>query len=620
MGEELMGDTERLYQLLPAVYRGRDAAQGGALRALLAVMEAELVAVEDALDTQYANWFVETCADEVVARIGELVGVDARAGEAAGPGSHRTLVANAVARRRRKGVAAALEEVARDMSGWPVRVVEYYRLLTVTQHSQHPVAGRGATVDIRDRTALARQSGPFTSLATRPDVRRAATGQGRHNISNAALFVWRGESLTVGPAPAGPVAGHPGCFTFHPLGVDAPLVLPAAPTGADRPGPYELPSRITRAALAEAPQRLVGTGLAVEIRVDGRVVEPAEIRSADLGDWAVAGDRVAVDPELGRLAFPGPAPDRCEVRYAYRVPAGIGGGPYDRPVDGADATEVRTFRDDTAGAGDLVLDLAPGATLVLRAADGTRPVVRGGLRVSAPAGGALVVDGLLIGGQIRLAGQVRLTLRHVTVLAGVGATDDGDHQVVADHSIVGPVALPAAAPGVQASDSVLDGSAGTGGNVLAVAVAAESAVVRRCTVLGEVRVGRLTASDSIFTGYVEARYQQSESIRYSYVPPGSVTPPRYRCQPDLALSAPGAGDPAQTGHRVRPRLRDTAYGAPGYADLSPDCATEIAAGAENGAEMGAFAGRLGPQRNAALQAAIDEYLPYGMAATIVDVW
>jgi len=618
MGAELM-DTERLYGLLPAVYRGHDAAQGGALRALLAVIEAELLAVEDALDAQYANWFIETCADDVVGRIGELVGVHPRAGEAAGPGSHRTLVANAVARRRRKGVAAALEEVARDLSGWPVRVVEYYRLLAMTQHSQHPVAGRGATVDVRDRAALARHGGPFVSLATRPDVRRAATGRGRHNIANIALFVWRAESLPVGPAPAAPVAGHPGCFTFHPLGVDAPLVMPAAPAGAGRPGRYELPSRITRAALAEAPDRLVGAGRAIEIRVGGRTVEPAEIRAADLGAWAVRAGGVTVDPELGRLAFPRPAPAGCEVRYGYRVPAGIGGGPYPRPAVAGDATEVRTFHDDTVPAGDLTLDLEPGATLVLRAADGTRPAIRGGLRVSAPGGAALVVDGLLIGGRIVLSGEVRLTLRHVTVLAGVGAGDGGEHRVVADHSIVGPVELPAAAPGLRATDSVLDGSAGTGGNVRAVAVVTETAEVLRCTVLGEVRVGRLTAADSIFTGQVQARYQQSDSVRYSYLPPGSVTPPRYRCQPDLVLASPDAGDPGQAEHRVRPRFRDLVYGAPGYADLDPDCATEIRAGAESGAEMGAFAGRLSPQRDAALRSALDEYLPYGMEAVIIDV-
>jgi hypothetical protein len=609
--------TERLYGLLPAVYRGRDAAQGGALRALLAVMEAELMAVEEALDAQYANWFIETCADDRVARIGELVGVDPRTGDAAGPGNHRALAANAIARRRRKGVAAALEDMARDMSGWPVRVVEYYRLLAVAQHSQHPVRDRGATVDVRDRMALARHGGPFAALATRPDMRRAATGRGRNNVANIALFVWRGESLPVGPAPAAAVPGHPGCFTFHPLGADAPLVMPAADTG-DRSDPYELPSRITREALAAAADRLIGAGRAIEILADGRTAEPTAIGSANLGAWPSATDRITVDPELGRLAFPPPGPARCEVRYSYRVPAGIGGGPYDRPASADDPTEVRTFGDDTAGTGDLVIDLDPGATLLLQAADGTRPALRGGVRVSAPAGATLIVDGLMIGGQITLSGAVRLTLRHVTALAGVRAGDEGDHRVVADHSVLGPVALPAAA--LLAYDGVLDGRAGTGGNAPAVAVLAENAVVERTTVLGEVRAGRLSASDSVFTGYVEARHQQSGSVRYSYVPPGSVTPPRYRCQPDLALGSPGAGGPAQVELRVRPRFRDKAYGAPGYADLDPDCAAEIAAGAESGAEMGAFAGRRRPQRDAALRAALDECLPYGMEAMIIDAW
>jgi hypothetical protein len=39
--------TERLYNLLPAIYRIRDAAQGEPLRALLRVVERELDVVED---------------------------------------------------------------------------------------------------------------------------------------------------------------------------------------------------------------------------------------------------------------------------------------------------------------------------------------------------------------------------------------------------------------------------------------------------------------------------------------------------------------------------------------------------------------------------------------------
>ena len=67
--------SERLFGLLPAVHRLRDAENGHPLRALLAVLESELIALEEATQAQYENWFIETCDDSAVPRIGELLGL-----------------------------------------------------------------------------------------------------------------------------------------------------------------------------------------------------------------------------------------------------------------------------------------------------------------------------------------------------------------------------------------------------------------------------------------------------------------------------------------------------------------------------------------------------------------
>ena len=66
---------ERLYQLLPAVYRQRDAAGGEPLRALLAVIEDELGLLDATLRGLYDNWFIETCDEWVVPYIGDLLDV-----------------------------------------------------------------------------------------------------------------------------------------------------------------------------------------------------------------------------------------------------------------------------------------------------------------------------------------------------------------------------------------------------------------------------------------------------------------------------------------------------------------------------------------------------------------
>ena len=45
------------------------------------------------------------------------------------------------------------------------------------------------------------------------------------------------------------------------------------------------------------------------------------------------------------------------------------------------------------------------------------------------------------------------------------------------------------------------------------------------------------ASEVIFTDRVRAVRRQAGCVRFSYVPPGSQTPRRFRCQPELAISA-----------------------------------------------------------------------------------
>ena len=68
------------------------------------------------------------------------------------------------------------------------------------------------------------------------------------------------------------------------------------------------------------------------------------------------------------------------------------------------------------------------------------------------------------------------------------------------------------------------------------------------TIVGKVRTVDLElVSNSIFfaalatgdtwTVPVRSEKKQSGCVRFSYVPPGSLTPRRYRCQPDLEIAS-----------------------------------------------------------------------------------
>src|ERR1700735_2511026 len=121
--------TDRLYQLLPAVYRIRDSAQGQPLRALLSLVQQIYDTVEQDILGLYENWFIETCAEWVVPYIGDLLSVRPLYAANADTFSARAYVANTLDFRRRKGTAAMLEQLALDVTGWPAHVVEYFALL-----------------------------------------------------------------------------------------------------------------------------------------------------------------------------------------------------------------------------------------------------------------------------------------------------------------------------------------------------------------------------------------------------------------------------------------------------------------------------------------------------------
>jgi hypothetical protein len=57
--------AEEIYRLLPALYRVRDAEQGGFLRELVEVIAGEVNALAESLEQMYDDQFVETCAEWV---------------------------------------------------------------------------------------------------------------------------------------------------------------------------------------------------------------------------------------------------------------------------------------------------------------------------------------------------------------------------------------------------------------------------------------------------------------------------------------------------------------------------------------------------------------------------
>jgi len=377
---------DRLYRLLPAVHRMRDSELGEPLHALLQVIAEQVNLLEDDIGQLYENWFIETCEGWVVPYIADLVGHRA-VHEAGQPGDvanarararnrilvPRREVANTIRYRRRKGTLALLELLAADVAGWPARAVEFYRLLAQTQSLQYPHPGRGRTADVRAVRTLDLLDGPFDETAHTVDVRRISSRytQGRYNVPEVGVFVWRLRAYSITHAPAYCLEDvGPHVYMFSALGNDTPLFV--RPRRQDDPGAIasglDLPVPIRRRAflargggaspdyygLADAAadgETVVAQSLAIWAedwpgKGNTQPVPASRIIPADLSDWSYVPprDHVAVDPVLGRFIFPPKQlPKRgVVVSYHYGFSADMGAGEYMRPLaEGSGAQLIR---------------------------------------------------------------------------------------------------------------------------------------------------------------------------------------------------------------------------------------------------------------------------------------
>jgi hypothetical protein len=388
-----MTDVERLYQLLPSIYRQQDITAGEPLRALLAVIERELRTIESDIEATYDNWFVQTCDVWVLPYLADLVGIRAMGQQRYIFGTQRRQVANMIAYRRRKGTLSVLEHVLRDVTGWHVRAVELYQQIAAAPHLAGPGRATPATVDLRDALALAHSGGPFNRHGHSVDVRLvdpAAAGAlladswrpGRYNLGNLALFVWRLRSYTVRdsqpyPLPDSGEAAVPR-YTLHPTGRPMRLFNRPQVVGdvAARLEEEHLPLPLTRAELAadledyamgnagKRPEdratssRFYGPDRGLHIAVlpgagdAPQPLPPLAVACADLGalpESALAalrdqGKCAVIDPATGQVALlieKERAAAGVLVTYSYGFSAEIGGGPYHRRTPQGVPAEAR---------------------------------------------------------------------------------------------------------------------------------------------------------------------------------------------------------------------------------------------------------------------------------------
>ena len=537
--------------------------------------------LEEDLEQLYDNQFIETCAPWVLPYIGDLIGY--RSLHPIGPDqvTPRAEVANTIGYRRRKGTASVLEQLARDVTGWNARAVEFFQLLgDDAVHESRPPnellcarpAGMGA--------ARAARAAPSKRARARSTSATSTRSEGKYNIPNIGIFLWRLNACRLRGSPAARVDDQR--FLFHPLGANMPLFTrPQTEKSITHLAePINVPEPISRRVLDAALADLLRRGsehgdrrLRPRRRQRLQSLRYRCLRH-DLGAHAAEDAASRSTRCSGGLSFQDAQEEAPRVMFHYGFSAEMGGGEYERtptfdaalgPVESVTSPgPIQPALDGRASGGVVELSdsgrfeetpsitLDAGVRMEFRAANEHRPtlIVSGPIDISGGEDAEVTLNGLLIaGGPIRIVsgagnGLRQLRLVHCALVPGLSLGIDGAPaspgepsllieqderplEIEIDHSIVGAIRAPANAT-VLIRHSIVDANDDT--NVAYAALdgagAGGTVSVVNSTIIGTVHTELLKlASNSIFfsrtaddSAPVRSERRQTGCVRFSWLP------------------------------------------------------------------------------------------------------
>jgi tail protein P2 I len=639
--------SEKLYSLLPLVYREQDYKQRQPLRGLMAVLETAHDTLSDDIARMYQNWFIETCEESRIPYIADLVGMTDIDAETL-LSSERRYVANHLAYSRRKGTCNTLCNVVNDSSDFACFAVN---------ESEH-IAATWTTRDAALKSLTFSTTGasgalvgkPFHETAKTADFRAKSNGllnakSGRINLRTVSIYLWRLQAQPVLKASLRAHESREYCFYISPFAErvrlsNQPLYLYSrndAVTYRD----YPIAMNRNNFDLLEQPQSCKNFPPVkfYEEQQDSKecsLLDASHIEVADLSDWQsvrTGKARVLIDPDLGRVYTQDQSlAGRLLMSYSYLSTSVFGAGPYrgktaqlsDEVIyvetgrvvatlaQAVDAWKKQPAPISLQGnkhyrhKGPLEIELK-GGTFSLLAGDYSQPLLAAEIifKNTSKTPAYIKLSGVNFIGQIKIHGNINLEIESSTLInhTGLPILSDNDHStnknIIIIKSILKGFELPDEVH-LTAADSVL---------VFQSDAYLNSALsLIRSTVLGHINcLVTPEIKDSLVAGKIAVRKASESSLLYSYTKKLAIG---YGARLDHVVTASGQG-----GRLVQ--FHSKHYADADFALLSEKSDKKILFGASNGDEMGAFNSLRLRLREQKVMNRMNQYLPAGLEAQTI---
>jgi len=249
--------------------------------------------------------------------------------------------------------------------------------------------------------------------------------------------------------------------------------------------------------------------------------------------------------------------------------------------------------------------------------------------------GQLFLSGLWLSGSITLhSDPISLSLADCTLVPGLALTNSGapiqpgEPSITSDatgstislvRTIGGPIAN-IVGGSTRICSSIVDSSSRCCVAYAGADLASEGADlhIEDSTIIGKVHTHTMElASNTIFlarrprhdpwAAAIWCSRRQTGCIRFSFVPTDALTPPRYRCLPDVAANE----------EPLEPQFITLQYGHPSFALLSGDVPMAIWTGADNGSQIGAYNQLQETEAFRNVQLRAPQYLPFGLESGVM---